>query len=339
MLEWFQVLASNTDGPTWLIDGTLTGTTNPDQNLPESNGHEDVLYITQISRSGASTSDYYSIISWTLWGWVLPLLVEAISIIYSPNQLDSKKEKIKKARKFEKLVDKWAQGRTRTRGIVVYSYADSCRTQQHNEDERHSLFRKIYLSLYLKGCVWEGVGDQTELQYIDPPLLWLSALCLSRSPGLLNRRPGSPLCWVQASSTASCHQRVSKVTDFLSSPSYITVQSPTQTLEWHVWSSSSWNKCHAVHRLLSSGASVYDCTAGFYLVPYCHPSLPTQFLPITAIGMCHFRCLWNGMFGRVEGQYTTEWTKYKIVYESFKKNFRLIYHSRQLANLSIYLSQ
>ena len=29
-------------------------------------------------------------------------------------------------------------------------------------------FKKIYLSVYLKGlCVWEGVGDQTELQYID----------------------------------------------------------------------------------------------------------------------------------------------------------------------------
>ena len=28
--------------------------------------------------------------------------------------------------------------------------------------------RKIYLSLYWKGCVWEGVGDRTELQHIDP---------------------------------------------------------------------------------------------------------------------------------------------------------------------------
>ena len=64
---------------------------------------------------------------------------------------------------------------------------------------------------------------------------------------------------------------VSKLTDILSSPSYIIVQSPTQylpmtghrdvslpsSLEWHVWSSSSGNNCHAVHRLLSSGASVW----------------------------------------------------------------------------------
>ena len=47
------------------------------------------------------------------------------------------------------------------------------------------------------------------------------------------------------------------------------------SMEWHVWSSSSGNNCHAVHRSLSSGASVYDCTMGFYLVPYCQPSSPT----------------------------------------------------------------
>ena len=137
---------------------------------------------------------------------------------------------------------------------------------------------------------------------LTPPLLWPSALCLSRSPGLLNLRPGSPLCWVLVFSAASCHQRVwspnspiSKLTDFLSSPSYIIVQSPprylpitgnrnvslTPSLEWHVWSSSSGNNCHAVHRSLSSGASVCDCTAGFYLVPYCQPSSPTRFLPVT----------------------------------------------------------
>ena len=38
---------------------------------------------------------------------------------------------------------------------------------RNNKDGRR-LLRKIYLSLYLKGCVWEGVGDQTELQHIDP---------------------------------------------------------------------------------------------------------------------------------------------------------------------------
>ena len=37
-----------------------------------------------------------------------------------------------------------------------------------------------------------------------PPLLWPSALCLSRSPGLLNRRPSdSALCWIMAFFSAS----------------------------------------------------------------------------------------------------------------------------------------
>ena len=72
------------------------------------------------------------------------------------------------------------------------------------------------------------------------------------------------------------------------SPSYIIVHSPTQSLEWHAWSLSSGNNCHAVHRSLSSGSSVYACTMEFYLVPYYQPSPPTRFLLITVIGMCHF---------------------------------------------------
>ena len=102
-----------------------------------------------------------------------------------------------------------------------------------------------------------------------PPLLWPSALCLSRSPGLLNRRPEGPaFCWV----LFSLPHLVSnfsdlQLTDFLSSLSYIIVESPTQSLEWHVWSSSTGNNCHAVHRSLSSGASVYECTMGFLPCP------------------------------------------------------------------------
>ena len=37
-------------------------------------------------------------------------------------------------------------------------------------------------------------------------------------------------------------------------------QSPTRSLEWHVWSSSSGNNCHAVDRSLSSGASLWSGT-------------------------------------------------------------------------------
>ena len=67
-------------------------------------------------------------------------------------------------------------------------------------------------------------------------------------------------------------------------------QSPTLSLELHVWSSSSGNNCHAVHRSLSSGASVYECTMGIFFTSshFISQFLPTQFPLITAIRMCHF---------------------------------------------------
>ena len=49
-------------------------------------------------------------------------------------------------------------------------------------------------------------------------------------------------------------------------------RSPTRSLKSHVWSFSSGNNCHAVHRSLSSGASVYECTMGIFLVvPFHQP--------------------------------------------------------------------
>ena len=48
-------------------------------------------------------------------------------------------------------------------------------------------------------------------------------------------------------------------------------------LECPVWSLSSGNNCHAVHRSLSSGASLkWD----LHLVPYYQPSTPARFLSI-----------------------------------------------------------
>ena len=114
-----------------------------------------------------------------------------------------------------------------------------------------------------------------------------------------------------------------QLSDFLSSPSYIIVQSPTQlppqSLEWHVWLSSSGNNCHAVQRSLSSSASVYECIMGFYLVPFCQPNPPMQFLSITGhwnVSLPSGASLWNGMFGRVEGQNTTLWPPFFCAYQS-----------------------
>ena len=76
----------------------------------------------------------------------------------------------------------------------------------------------MYLSLYCKGSkrVIEGLRvrgswrpNRTAIYW--PPLLWPSALCLSRSPGLLNRKARGPaLCWMMAFFTACYHQLVSK---------------------------------------------------------------------------------------------------------------------------------
>ena len=187
----------------------------------------------------------------------------------------------------------------------------------------------------MKGCVWEGVGDRTELQHIAPTNSYDHQRCVFLI--LLGCSAGGPASLGHVLIPVSSHQLVwspnslgvqrapfagwwlslphlvsnssgPQLSDFLSPPSYIIVQSPTQSLEWHVWSSSSGNNYHAVHRSLSSGTSVYECTMGFLPCPIfsakpayaifshnCHRNVS---LPSGA-------SLWNGTFGRVEGQYTT----------------------------------
>ena len=126
-----------------------------------------------------------------------------------------------------------------------------------------------------------------------PPLLWPSTLCLFRSPGPLNRRPRvSALCWMMAFFTASYQQllwtanhqgaprapsawcgfpyHISSISRLISNcltsvltelyNSSTSTRSPTQSLKWHVWSSSSGNNCHAAHRSLSSSASLWSGT-------------------------------------------------------------------------------
>ena len=152
----------------------------------------------------------------------------------------------------------------------------------------------------------EGVGDRTELQHIDPHS-YGHQCCVFLVLQMLNRRPGgSAFCWlslphlVTNSSDLQLNRGSQRpllpgggfpyhtLSPTLWLPVSLIVQSHTQSLEWHVWSSSSGNNCHAVHRSLSSGASVYECTMGFYLVPFFQSSPPTRFLLITAIGTCHF---------------------------------------------------
>ena len=184
--------------------------------------------------------------------------------------------------------------------------------------------------------MWEGVGDRTELQYFDPPLLWLSALCLSRSPGLLNRRPrahsagflyyilsatsldpnsiggpGGPfsLVWLSLPHLVS---NFSNWSHFLSWLSYIIVQRPLNR------PLNSWNGMfdrHQVeitvmqfrgHSLLCISLWVYH---GIFLP--CPISSAKHAYTIFSHN-CHWNVSlpsgaspWNGKFGRVEGQNTT----------------------------------
>ena len=188
----------------------------------------------------------------------------------------------------------------------------------------------MYFSLYckcskrlFKVCVWEGVGDRTETSIFWPLLLWPSALCLSCSPDAQPEALGSTLlgdgflyCILSASSldtNSSGPQAPSAWCGFLYHNSSITpsptvtatvltsvltelynsstsAQSLTRSLKSHVWSSSSGNNCHAVHRSLSSGASVYECSMGIFFFTSSHfisQFPPTRFPLITAIRMCH----------------------------------------------------
>ena len=189
----------------------------------------------------------------------------------------------------------------------------------------------MYLSLYCKGSkrVTQGFTvrgswrpNRTAIYW--PPLLWPSALCLSRSPepeaqglsfllsaGFLYhilsatsldpnssgpQEPPPPgfLYHIFFSNSSNLQLiRLLVLTELYNSSA--PTQSPTQSLEWHVWSSSSGNNCHAVHRSLSSGASVYECTIGyfFYLVPFHQPNpayaISFDYWPLGCV--TSFRCI------------------------------------------------
>ena len=239
--------------------------------------------------------------------------------------------------------------------MLIYTYTCSCTyihiyagyipTQWITTSE--AFFWKICTSLFIvrvrKGLLrvlnvrgnWRP--NRTAIYWL--PLLWSSALCLSRSPGLLNRRPRGPaVSWMMAFFTASYNQLVSKtssriprtlrpgvpfpttsrlslcpITNWLpvltelynsSSPT----QSPTQSLEWHVWSSSSENNCHPVQRSLSSSASVYECIMGFLPCPISSAksthAISFDHWPLECVTSFFFITLeWHVC--RVEGQNTT----------------------------------
>ena len=116
--------------------------------------------------------------------------------------------------------------------------------------------------------------------------------------------PEGPFCWVVALPTTTCLQLLWSPTNWLPvfTELYDSSIAHSISLEWHVWSSSSGNNCHAVHRSLSSSASVYECTMGFLPCPIFQPARLRDFfswLPSECV--TSFRCItleWDVWPGR-----------------------------------------
>ena len=158
--------------------------------------------------------------------------------------------------------------------------------------------------------MWERELETEQNCNILTPTFMTITVFLSCSPGLLNRGPGGPATLEHVLIPASSFQpqllnRGSWGPSLLGAGSLYSMLSltdsnflwpelyycftPTQpfsntgqlnmqlplSLEWHVWSSSNGNNCHAVpvHQFVTA---LWD----FNLVPYCQPSSPTQSLPI-----------------------------------------------------------
>ena len=147
-----------------------------------------------------------------------------------------------------------------------------CICIQTTQWRRATQFLEKYTSHFIwKGCVWVVVGDRTELQYIDPRSIGHN--CVS-SPFSWAAQPGT---WGPTLLSAGFLFRilsptglVSKLTDFLSSPSYIIVQPPPSSCGRHKLHSFnpstvkviiSWSTgwtCY-LHRCIS----YFDCPAGW----------------------------------------------------------------------------
>ena len=118
--------------------------------------------------------------------------------------------------------------------ILLYTHMQS--HAEHNNaiimTTGHSL--KKYTSPFIwKVCVWDGVGDRTDLQHIDPHSYGHQRLFPALqgcSTGGLGAHSAADFLNHILSPKVLISKLVSKLTDFLSSLSYIIVQSPTQYL-------------------------------------------------------------------------------------------------------------
>ena len=180
----------------------------------------------------------------------------------------------------------------------------------------------MYLSLYCKGSKRFTQGlrvrgswrpNRTAIYW--PPILWPSALCLSRSPGLLNRRPrddgflycilsptslqnsiGGPegplgQVWLSLSHLVSDFSWL-QLSAFLSWPSYITVQRPLNR-PLNLWN-GMFDRHQAgktVMQFRGHSLPVHQSMSvswAFTLSHFISQIRLRDFFRLLAIGMCHF---------------------------------------------------
>ena len=152
----------------------------------------------------------------------------------------------------------------------------------------HSYGRQRCVFLVLQGCSTGG----PETHSVG---WWLSLLHLISNfsgPQLIGA-PRAPSAWrgfpyhILSATFSNSNCQTSVLTELYNSST--PTQSPTRSLEWHVWSSSSENNCHAVHRSLSSGVSLRSGTVGPSPCPILSALIrPRDLFRLLAIGMCHF---------------------------------------------------
>ena len=200
--------------------------------------------------------------------------------------------------------------------INMHIYTYTCRIHIDTIIKMCEDFLKNIPLTLLKGlCVWEELETEQRLQYIDPHSYGHQRCVFLPLLGGSTGGPGvhSAWCWLPlphlVTNGSPNSDLVSKLADFLSSPSYIIVQSSTQYL---------WNGMFDRHQ---AEITVMQLTG--HSLPL-HQSMNVHWdfnlCPILsfkpAYAISSHNCirnvslpsgasLWNGMFGRVEGQYTT----------------------------------
>ena len=144
----------------------------------------------------------------------------------------------------------------------------------------------------------QNFGDRKKTATYWPPLLWPSAF-LSRSPGMLNRGPRAQPLW----DMLSFQHLLSNSSDpqnwlnFLGTKLY---NSSTSTQFLPI--TDHWNMHFRAEITVMQFTGHPLPVHQFVTVPWDLSAKLTH-----ANGICNFRRLWNGMFGRVGGQYTTIW--------------------------------